>query len=86
MPKFRLTTTVECTTVVEAENPFQAAVLVGGNVSDLRPARGRVGGSSNKPSPAKATGKLAKKRKPMSPESEGEAGAEPGEGPCSAGR
>ena len=62
MPKYRVTTTIETTKVVEADNPFQAAVHVGGNVTDVRPARGRVAGAS------KPVKKVAKKRKPLSPE------------------
>ena len=65
MPKFRVTTTIETTRVVEAENPFQAAVLVGGSVTDVRPARGRVAAASKA---TKVTKKVAKKRKPLSPE------------------
>ena len=68
MPKYRVTTTPETTRVVDADNPFLAAVLVGGNVTDVRPARGRVAGSTNKPKGTKVTKKVAKKRKPMSPE------------------
>jgi hypothetical protein len=68
MPKFRVTTTIETTRVVEADNPFAAAVLVGGNVTDVRPARGRVAGATNTATPSKPGKKVAKKRKPMSPE------------------
>jgi hypothetical protein len=65
MPKYRVTTTIETTKVVEADNPFQAAVLVGGNVTDVRPARGRVAGATKA---TKSVKKVAKKRKPLSPE------------------
>jgi len=65
MPKYRVTTTIETTRVVEADNPFQAAVLVGGNVTDVRPARGRVAGAAQVSKVAK---KVAKKRKPLSAE------------------
>jgi hypothetical protein len=65
MAKYRVTTTIETTRVVEADNPFQAAVLVGGNVIDVRPARGRVAASATA---TKALKKVAKKRKPLSPE------------------
>lgn len=34
MAKYRVTTTMETTRVVEADNPSQAAVLAGGNVTD----------------------------------------------------
>jgi len=65
MGKYRVTTTIETTRVVEADNPFQAAVLVGGNVTDVRPARGRVAGATVATKPVK---KVAKKRKPLSSE------------------
>jgi hypothetical protein len=65
MAKYRVTTTIETTRVVDADNPFQAAVLVGGNVTDVRPARGRVAGASKATKPVK---KVAKKRKPLSSE------------------
>lgn len=65
MAKYRVTTTMETTRVVDADNPFQAAVLVGGNVTDVRPARGRFAGATKA---TKAVKKVAKKRKPLSPE------------------
>jgi hypothetical protein len=68
MARFRVTTTIEAVRVVEAENPFAAAVLVGGNVTDVRPARGRLAGSSSTPTSAKKAKQTAKKRKPLSPE------------------
>jgi hypothetical protein len=67
MPKYRVTTTIETTRVVEADNPFQAAVVVGGNVTDVRPARGRVAGTAKATKTTKPAKQLAKKRKPMSP-------------------
>ena len=68
MARYRVTlrrTTVE---IVEAPNPYQAAILASGRtgndveIADVRPAVGRptVG--------TKATKKVAKKRRPMSPE------------------
>jgi hypothetical protein len=65
MAKYRVTTTIETTRIVEADNPFQAAVLVGGNVTDVRPARGRVAGDTTA---TKAVKRATKKRKPLSPE------------------
>jgi hypothetical protein len=65
LPKYRVTTTIETTRVVEADNPFQAAVLVGGNVTEVRPARGRVAAATKATKTAKT---VAKKRKPLSPE------------------
>jgi hypothetical protein len=68
MPKFRVTTTIETTRVVEADNPFAAAVLVGGNVTDVRPARGRVAGATKTATTTKPGKKATKKRKPLSPD------------------
>src|SRR5258705_2055004 len=65
MAKYRVTTTIETTKIVEADNPFQAAVVVGGNVTDVRPARGRVAGATKT---TKAVKKVTKKRKELSPE------------------
>jgi hypothetical protein len=68
MARFRVTTTIEAVRVVEAENPYAAAVLVGGNVTDVRPARGRLAGSPVAPNGAHKVKNVAKKRKPLSPE------------------
>lgn len=68
MARYRVTTTIEAVRVVEADNPYAAAVLVGGNVTDVRPARGRLAGLSASPIGAKKSRKAAKKRKPLSPE------------------
>ena len=70
MPRYRVTTTVESIQVVTADNPFQAAVQVGGNVTDVRPATGRPPASSVKKatSSKKIAKKVAKKRRPMSAE------------------
>jgi hypothetical protein len=70
MPRYRVTlrrTTVE---IVEATNPYQAAIAArdlggeGVEIADVVPAVGRPSTSST-PLPAK---KAAKKRRPMSPE------------------
>jgi len=68
LARFRVTTTIEAIRVVEADNPYAAAVLVGGNVTDVRPARGRLAGKPTSSVGAKTTKKVAKKRKPLSPE------------------
>jgi hypothetical protein len=68
MARFRVTTTIEAVRVVEAENPYAAAVLVGGNVTDVRPARGRLAGSPSAPATAKKAKNVAKQRKPLSAE------------------
>jgi hypothetical protein len=73
MARYRVTlkrTTIE---IVEAPNPYQAAIVASDRgdgsveVTDVRPAVGRpVTGSSK--AAAKTTKKVAKKRKPLSPE------------------
>jgi hypothetical protein len=68
MAKYRVTTTIESVQIIEAENPYAAAVLVGGNVTDVRPARGRLSGSARAGIGTKSAKKVAKKRKPLSPE------------------
>jgi hypothetical protein len=70
MARYRVTLTRTTTEIVEAPNPYQAAIVASGRgggraeVTDVRPATGRPasGGAS------KATKKAAKKRKPLSPE------------------
>jgi hypothetical protein len=75
MPRYRVTlrrTTVE---IVEAPNPYQAAIVAsdrgGGDaeVTSVAPAVGRPSASTGPGSAAKATAKKArKKRRPLSPE------------------
>lgn len=78
MPKYRVTlrhTTIE---IVEADNPYQAAVVAssrhgdGVEIADVRQAFGRPPSTTRKTAAKKtakkATKKVAKKRRPMSPE------------------
>ena len=77
MPRYRVTlrrTTIE---IVEADNPYQAAVVAsglrggGGEIADVAPAVGRPAGASTPPRNAgakKSVKKVAKKRRRLSPE------------------
>jgi hypothetical protein len=74
MPRYRVTLRYTSVEVVDANNPFQAAVVASGRhgngveVADVRPAVGRALATATmitKPS-AKATKKVVKKRRPMS--------------------
>jgi hypothetical protein len=78
MPRYRVTlrrTTIE---IVEAPNPFQAAIVANDRgdgsveITDVRPAFGRPsvsqGSAARTGGAAKTTKKVAKKRKPLSPE------------------
>ena len=76
MAKYRVTVRVSSVEVVEADNPYQAAVVVSDRhdgtveIADVRPAVGRAGGASK--TSAKKAGrsvkKVAKKRRTLSPE------------------
>ena len=79
MPRYRVTLRRSSIEIIEAPNPFQAAILAsersGGNVEieSVTPAVGRLPASTgarkvNKPSVAKTTKKVAKKRRPISAE------------------
>ena len=72
MPKYRVTLHVDTVDIVEAENPYMAAIAAarrhgdGVAVADVRPAFGRTaGGARSRPVKTK---KVAKKRKPLSTE------------------
>jgi hypothetical protein len=78
MPRYRVTlrrTTVE---IVEAPNPYQAAIVANDRgdgtveITDVRPAFGRPPASSTRATKAagkaKVAKKVAKKRRPLSPE------------------
>jgi hypothetical protein len=76
MPRYRVTLRYTSVEVVDANNPFQAAVVASGRhgngveIADVRPAVGRALATTTKiakPS-AKATKKVVKKRRPLSPE------------------
>ena len=76
MPRYRVTLRRSSIEIVEASNQYQAAIvardLFGDSVevADVAPAVGRppVGKAGRKTSAAKATKKVAKKRRPLSPE------------------
>jgi hypothetical protein len=76
MPRYRVTLRRSSVEIVEASNQFQAAIvardLFGDSVevADVSPAVGRPAatGASRAASAAKVTKKVAKKRRPLSPE------------------
>jgi hypothetical protein len=67
MPKYRVTLRVNSTEIVEADNPYMAAIQAaerhgdGVEVADVRPAVGRPAAGTTKKAPAK-------KRRALSPE------------------
>jgi hypothetical protein len=77
MPKYRVTVRHTSVEIVEAANPYQAAVVASGRhgdgveIADVRPAVGRAPAATSKmaaKTSQKATKKVVKKRRPMSPE------------------
>jgi len=75
MARYRVTLKRTTTEIVEAPNPYQAAIVASNRgdgraeVTDVRPATGRpVSGGGGAARKAKAAKKVAKKRKPLSPE------------------
>jgi hypothetical protein len=75
MPRYRVTLSRTSVEIVTADNPYQAAILaaqghVDVEVADVRPAVGRAPGAvrSTATKANKSVKKVAKKRKPMSPE------------------
>jgi len=76
MARYRVTLRRTTTEIVEAPNPYQAAIVASdrgdghAEVTDVRPAVGRPvsSGAAKKKGAAKSTKKVAKKRKPLSPE------------------
>jgi hypothetical protein len=76
MPRYRVTLRRSSVEIVEASNQYQAAIvardLFGDSVevADVTPAVGRpsASGAGRPVNPAKATKKVAKKRRPLSPE------------------
>jgi hypothetical protein len=71
MPKYRVTLRHTLVDIVEAENPYQAAVVASGRhddgaeIVDVRPALGRP---ANKTAKKMTVKKAAKKRRRLSPE------------------
>ncbi len=77
MPKYRVTLRYSAVEVVEADNPYMAAVVARDrhgdsvDVADVRPAVGRAPATTTvrkAGKSAKATKNVAKKRRPLSPE------------------
>jgi hypothetical protein len=77
MPKYRVTVRHTSVEIVEADNPYQAAVVAsaghGGpvEIGDVRPAVGRIPASAHKAAAKaakKSAKKVVKKRRPLSPE------------------
>jgi hypothetical protein len=77
MPRYRVTLRRTSVEIVDATNPYQAAVVASGRhgdgveIGDVRPAVGRVPATMPKTTAkksAKATKKVVKKRRPMSSE------------------
>lgn len=72
MPKYRVTVRHTSVEIVEADNPYQAAVVASSGhgadeIADVRPAVGRVPATVHKAA-AKTTKKAVKKRRRLSPE------------------
>jgi len=71
MPRYRVTLTRTSVEIVDAPNPYEAAIAASnqsgaGEVLDVRPAVGRPATSATKNRATKAT-KATKKRRPLSP-------------------
>jgi hypothetical protein len=73
MPKYRVTVRHTSVEIVEADNPYQAAVVASGRygdgveIADARPAVGRIPATAHKAA-AKTTKKVVRKRRRLSPE------------------
>ena len=74
MSRYRVTLRRDSVEIVTAENPYQAAIVAadmfgdGVEVADVRPAFGRAPATTRKTTTKKSVKKVAKKRRPMSPE------------------
>ena len=74
LSRYRVTLRRDSVEIVTAENPFQAAIVAadlfgdGVEVADVRPAVGRAPSTTRQTSANKSVKKVAKKRRPMSPE------------------
>ena len=76
MPRYRVTLRRSSVEIVEASNQYQAAIVArdlfgeGVEVADVSPAVGRppVAGGARKAGSSKTAKKVAKKRRPLSPE------------------
>lgn len=75
MPRYRVTLSATTTEIVEAANPYQAAIAArerGGDsveVLDVAPAVGRPAAANGRRESIRPAKKVAKKRRPMSAES-----------------
>jgi hypothetical protein len=76
MPRYRVTVRHTAVEIVEADNPYQAAVVASnshddGEIADVRPAVGRIPATAHKAAAKTAktaAKKVVKKRRPLSPE------------------
>jgi hypothetical protein len=74
MSRYRVTLRRNSVEIVTADNPFQAAIVAadlfgdGVEVADVRPAVGRAPSTTTRNTAKKTVKKVAKKRRPMSPE------------------
>ena len=74
MPKYRVTLRYTTIEIVEATNLYHAAIVAadlhseGVEIADVRPAVGRPTSKVRKTAAKKTVKKVAKKRRPMSPE------------------
>ena len=75
MSRYRVTLRLNSVEIVTADNPFQAAIVAadlfdeGIEIADVRPAVGRAPSTTTRKTAAKKSiKKVAKKRRPMSPE------------------
>jgi hypothetical protein len=72
--RYRVTLRRNSVEIVEAANPFQAAIVAadlfdeGVEIADVRPAVGRPGSAARRTAAKKSIKKVAKKRRPLSPE------------------
>jgi hypothetical protein len=72
--RYRVTLRVSSIEIVDADNPYQAAVVASGRhgtdveIADVRPAKGRAPSTTGKTTTNKTVKKAVKRRRPMSPE------------------
>jgi hypothetical protein len=74
MSRFRVTLRRNSVEIVTADNPFHAAIVAadlfgeGVEIADVRPAVGRPTSTTQRTAAKKTVKKVAKKRRPLSPE------------------
>jgi hypothetical protein len=72
--RYRVTVRVSSIEIVDADNPYQAAVIASNRhgadveIADVRPAKGRAPSTTSKPTTSKTVKKAVNKRRRMSPE------------------